>query len=391
MADILQLCIRYPPAPGGAETHVSSLTNSLVDLGHTISVYTSDLYKEFPFTKLEGDKKAKTTVPVKRHRSYSMKGDLHYVFFPSLFSSMLKEDFDIYHAHSYGYFHMNVASFFKNLKDKPFVITPHFHPEWSMWGGEKRKMIRGFYDKVIGQTVIDSTDKIIGVSRNEIDLLKSRFEIPEEKIEIIPNGIDPDEFEPIPAGDKFRERFDINGSLILYTGRLASNKGLLNLIDTMPKVLSEESDTTFVCVGEDEGMGKKIKKRARKHGVEDSLLLTGYIEDYDVFKSAYSAADIHVLPSEYEAFGIVLLEAMMCETPCIGTDVGGVPEVIDKGETGFIVEYGDTEILASKMLTLLRNPDMREKMGEKGRKRVLENFTWEKVAKEVEKVYEELL
>ncbi|MEF8834915.1 MAG: glycosyltransferase family 4 protein [Candidatus Thermoplasmatota archaeon] len=389
MTEVLQLCIRYPPAPGGAETHVSSLTNSLVDLGHSVSVYSSDLYKEFPFTKLDSDKKTK--VPVKRHRAYSLKDDLHYVFFPSLFSSMLKEDFDIYHAHSYGYFHMNVASFFKHLKDKPLVITPHFHPEWSMWGGKKRKMIRGFYDRAIGQTVLDSTDKIIGVSGNEISLLRERFEIPDEKIEVIPNGIDPDEFEPIPEGDKFRESFDIEGNLILYTGRLASNKGLLNLIDSMPKVLEEKPDTTFVCVGEDEGMEEQMKRKARKLGVEDSLLITGYIEDYDVFKSAYSAADIHVLPSEYEAFGIVLLEAMMCETPCIGTDVGGVPEVIDKGETGFIVDYGDIEGLASKILNLLRNPELRKKMGEKGRKRVLENFTWKKVAKKVERVYEELV
>ncbi|MBS3816342.1 MAG: glycosyltransferase family 4 protein [Candidatus Thermoplasmatota archaeon] len=389
MADILQLCIRYPPAPGGAETHVSSLTSSLVELGHSVSVYTSDLYKEFPFTRLEEEEKKK--IPVKRHRAYSLKGDLHYVFFPSLLRSLLSEDFDLYHAHSYGYFHMNVASFYKNLKDKPLVITPHFHPEWSMWGGKKRKKIRKLYDSCIAQSVMDSAERIIGVTRNEIDLLSERLDIPEEKVEIIPNGIDPEDFDPMPEGSTFKQRYDVESPMVLYTGRLASNKGLMDLVEAMPAVLKEDPDTTFVLVGEDEGMKEQIKKRAHELDVEDSLIITGYIEDYDVFKAAYAAADVYVLPSEYEAFGIVLLEAMMCETPCIGTDVGGVPEVIDEDETGFIVEYGDPKKLSSNILTLLRNPRMRKEMGEKGRKKVLENFTWKKVAEEVERVYEELI
>ncbi len=388
MKDVLMLCVRYPPAPGGAETHVRSIKKELSDLGYSVEVYTSDLYKEFPFTRL---KNIENNNDIKRHKAYSLPGDLHYVFYPSLLRSLTLEDFDIYHAHSYGYFHVNTAALFKHIKDIPLVLTPHFHPDWSMWGGKKRKFIRGIYDSMIAQKVIDSVDKIIGVSKNEMSLLKDKLNVPEEKIRIIPNGIDESEFTPIPNEELFREKYDIDGNLVLFTGRLATNKGLLTLVKSMPEILEEYPDTTFALVGEDEGMKSKIIGLADKLGVRDSLLITDYIEDYDIFKSAYSAADVYVLPSEYEAFGIVLLEAMMCETPCIGTKVGGVPEVIEDGKTGYILDYGEEEKLSDKVNYLLTDDNKRKKMGKAGRKRVLKNFTWEKVASDIKDVYEELI
>ncbi|MFW6041039.1 MAG: glycosyltransferase family 4 protein [Thermoplasmatota archaeon] len=390
--NILQLCVRYPPAPGGAETHVKELSERLSNIGYDIEIYTSDLYQEFPFKRLEEKPKDKIkNIKVKRHKAYTLKGDLHYLFYPKMFRSLCKNNFDLYHAHSYGYFHVNLAAFFKHIKDNPFVLTPHFHPEWSMWGGEKRRKIRSIYDTFIAQKVIDSTDRIIGVSRNEINLLKERLSIPEEKIKIIPNGIDPDKFTPIPEGDLFREKYDIEGKIILYAGRLASNKGLIQLVESIPKVKEDNPKVNFVIVGEDEGMEEKIIKRANELGVEENLRVIGYIEDYNIFKSSYSAADVFVLPSEYEAFGIVLLEAMMCETPCIGTKVGGIPEVINNGKTGLLIQYDDIKALSDTINQLLDNAKLRRKMGKMGRKRVLQKFTWKKVAISVSEVYDEIL
>lgn len=391
MANILQLCVRYPPAPGGAETHVRSLSQGLKELGHSVEVYTSDLYKEFPFTKMEKEGRKNQDIPVKRHKAYALPGDLHYVFYPSLCGTLMKEDFDIYHAHSYGYFHVNAASFFKNLKETPLVLTPHYHPRWSMWGGEKREKIRGIYDSLIAQKVIGSVDRIIGVSKNEISLLSEALDVPKKKVRIIPNGINEDDFTPIPDGEKFRDMYDIDGKMVLFTGRLASNKGLIHLVETMPKVLEDHPDTTFVVIGEDEGMRSEIKNRASRLGVEEHLKIIDYIEDYSVFKASYSAADVFFLPSEYEAFGIVLLEAMMCGTPCVATRVGGVPEVVSDGETGYLCDYGDTGDFASRISELLEDPKGRKGMGREGRKRVKKKFTWKKVARQVSKVYEELI
>ena len=384
------MCIRYPPAPGGAETHVYSISKELRRRGHELKVFTSDLYKEIPFVRLEHYGSEHEGIPVKRFKTYSLGGELHYVFFPALIPSLLKEECDIMHAHSYGYFHVNLSAFIKGLRKIPFVLTPHFHPEWSMWGGEKRRRIRRIYDRVIAKHVLDSADAIIGVSRHEIELLKT-IEFDESKVRIIPNGIEFSRFDPIPDASPFREKFNIDGQMILFTGRLATNKGLQILVKAMPDVLKEFPDTTFVLVGEDQGMKNRLKRIAEDLGVEKKLVFAGHITDENLFLSAYSACDVFVLPSEYEAFGIVLLEAMACQKPCIGTDVGGIPEVIVDGKSGIIVDYGDVHALANAITELLSDARKRDAFGRFGRERVKEKFTWAKVVEQIEDVYNESL
>ncbi|MFQ5909463.1 MAG: glycosyltransferase family 4 protein, partial [Thermoplasmata archaeon] len=313
---ILQLCVRFPPAPGGAETHVYSISKELIRRGHEVTVFTSDLYTETPFVRLSKASNAMDGIPVKRFRAHSLGGEMHYVFMPSILWNSLKEDVDVVHAHSYGYFHVNAAFLLKRLRGVPFVLTPHFHPEWSMWGGSRRRMLRRIYDQVLAPHVLESADRIIGVSRAEMNLMKGdRFD--QGKITIIPNGISQEDFEPLPDGHLFRERYGLSGRVVLFVGRLATNKGLLTLVDSIPSVLEEFKDTKFVLVGQDQGMESKLLHRATTLDVSDALVFTGHIEDPRLFRSAFASCDVFVLPSEYEAFGIVLLEAMMCERPCI--------------------------------------------------------------------------
>jgi glycosyltransferase involved in cell wall biosynthesis len=184
---------------------------------------------------------------------------------------------------------------------------------------------------------------------------------------------------------------DLGKNIILYVGRLASNKGLEVLIDSAPEVLKEHPDTTFAFVGEDEGMKELLIDKAKKLGIINNLLFTDHIKDEELFLSAFAACDVFVLPSEYEAFGIVLLEAQACKKPVIGTRVGGVPEAIGKEGAGVVVEYNDSHALSEAINSLLSDPKKRNKMGEIGRKRVKKYFTWETVVDQIEKVYEELL
>lgn len=319
-----------------------------------------------------------------------MGGEMHYVFVPALLWNSLKENVDVVHAHSYGYFHVNIAFLLKRLKGVPFVFTPHFHPEWSMWGGTRRRMLRRIYDKIFAPTVFESADRIIGVSLAEMALMNgNRFY--EGKTAIIPNGISPEDFEPLPDGQLFRERYGLSGRVVLFVGRLATNKGLMTLVDSIPSVLEELKETKFVLVGQDQGMKNKLLDRARSLGVYDALTITGHVEDPRLFRSAFSSCDVFVLPSEYEAFGIVLLEAMMCEKPCIATAVGGTSEVIVPNETGLLIEYGRADDLAEAIVEILSSPQKAREMGREGRKRVLRKFTWEKIAAEIEEVYEDLV
>jgi glycosyltransferase involved in cell wall biosynthesis len=262
-----------------------------------------------------------------------------------------------------------------------------------MWGGDKRKKLRKIYDKIMAPNVLNSVDRIIGVSHHEMELLRQIIKFDTSKIRYIPNGIDFSHFERIPSPDKFLKRHKPNpkGKTVLYVGRLASNKGLEVLVRAGPAVLKEYPDTTFMLVGEDEGMKDTLTKQAEKAGILKNIIFTGHIKDYDEFLGAYSACDIFVLPSEYEAFGIVLLEAQACKKPVIGTRVGGVPEAIGDEGAGIVVEYDDHKMLANSILKLLADEELCKNMGEIGRKRVKQSFTWEKVVTQIEAVYHELI
>jgi glycogen(starch) synthase len=387
--NILQLCIRFPPAPGGAENHVYHISKELIRRGHDLQVFTSDLYTEVPFVRIENPSPIYKGVPVKRFKAHSLKGEMHYVFIPFMLRTLLKENRDMIHTHSYGYYQTTSGAFAKKLRDTPLIITPHFHPPWSMWGGESRKRLRKIYDRLFGKSVIRAPDIVICHSKNEQELL-SNFSLPEEKIRIIPAGIDFNRFQTVPSPDYFRDFYNITDRIVLFVGRLASNKGLEHLMDAMPQIISQFKDTTLVLIGEDEGERKMLEERAERLGIKNRVVFTGYITDDELFKSAYSACDVFVLPSEYEAFGLVLLEAMACEKPCVATNVGGVPEVIEKGETGALVEYGKSDQLANAIIDLLGDDSKRKNMGKSGRERVKANFTWPKIVDQLEGIYKEV-
>ncbi len=198
-------------------------------------------------------------------------------------------------------------------------------------------------------------------------------------------------FETIPSPDRFREFYNINERFVLYVGRLASNKGLKHLIDAMPQIISQFKDTTLVMIGEDEGQRKMLEDKAKKLSIKDKVVFTGHITDDELFRSAYSACDVFVLPSEYEAFGLVLLEAMACEKPCVATNVGGVPEVLEEGKTGMLVEYGNSDKLAKVIIELLGDETKRKNMGRAGRERVKANFTWPKIVDQLERIYKDMV
>ena len=383
--NILQLCIRFPPAPGGAETHVYEISKELMKRKHNVSVFTSDLYTETPFKRMKQWEDSVNGIPVRRFRGYSLGGEAHYVFMPSMVFPTLKENVDILHTHSYGYFQTNVAAFAKKVKGIPLVFTPHFHPSWSSWGGRKRKMLRYFYDKMFSKPVFDAADVIICHSQHEIELMN----INPEKAKIIPAGVNFSLFDPPVDGNIFREKYNIDNKLVLFSGRLATNKGLHVIVKAMPFVLKNFPKTIFVFVGEDHGVKASLLNLAEKLGVKKNVLFTGHIRDERMFLSAYSACDVFVLPSEYEAFGIVLLEAMASGKMCIATRVGGIPEVL--GDCGVLVDYNNANQLGNAVVDILGDEERRKILGKKGRERVKKQFTWGKIADRLEDVYNDVL
>ena len=378
---ILQGCVRYPPAPGGAETVVKAYSEGLRDLGHDVEVVTTDLYTETPFVK----KKMPSVVNginVTRHKAYTVSGEAHYVLAPGMVQSFLSKNADIIHTHSYGYFQNHAGWIRERFQSTPWVITPHFHPSWSMWGGSKRKTLREFYDTVIGKGTLEAADLITCVSKHERDMLVSEIGLKEDNIKIIYNGINWADWSSVPNKEVFRKQYPtISEKFVLFAGRLATNKGLSDLISAMQ--LIDKKSVDLVITGADMGLGKQLEKEASGKGVTMHRL--GHIDD-ETYRSVLSAAEMLVLPSEYEAFGIVLLEAAAAKTPVIGTNVGGIPEAMSPGNNGLIVEYNDVNNLAKSIAILLEDEKMSIEMGKSGREWA-KKFSWESIVKEIEHEY----
>ena len=382
---ILQGCVRYPPAPGGAETVVKAYSEGLRDLGHDVEVITTDLYTETPFVKKEMPSEV-NGINVTRHKAYTVSGEAHYVLAPGMVQSFLSKKADIIHTHSYGYFQNHAGWIRERFQSTPWVITPHFHPSWSMWGGTKRKKLREFYDTVIGKGTMESADLITCVSKHERDMLVSEIGISEDNIKIIYNGINWNDWQILPDKNIFRKQYpDISDKFVLFAGRLATNKGLSDLISAMD--LLNQKSVDLVITGADMGLGKQLEKEALEKGVRMHRL--GHIDD-ETYRSVLAAAEMLVLPSEYEAFGIVLLEAAAAETAVIGTNVGGIPEAMSPGNNGLIVEYNDVDNLSKSIATLLDDAKMCKEMGKAGRVWA-KNFSWDSILKELEQEYSSII
>ena len=383
--NIIQGCVRYPPAPGGAETVVKAYSEGLLAKGHKVEVITTDLYTETPFVKKKMPSKV-GGVPVSRHSAFTVSGEAHYVLAPGMVKSFLSKEADIIHTHSYGYFQNHAGWIREKLQSTPWVITPHFHPSWSMWGGSKRRTLRDFYDSKIGKSTMEAADLITCVSKHERDMLISEIGIEHDNIKIIYNGINWEDWKDLPDPTLFKKKYSrISDKFVLFAGRLATNKGISDLIAAMSKIDSKNVD--LVLMGADMGLGDDLEKEAKSRNVNMHRL--GHVDD-EIYRSALSAATLMVLPSEYEAFGIVLLEAAAAKTPVIGTRVGGIPEAMSDGQNGFLVEFNDSLKLSEKISYLLEDEKLCSEMGSKGRE-FSSGFSWASIVDKIEEEYRTLL
>ena len=389
---VAQLATRYPPSPGGVERHVAELSAHLGARGHEISILTTELYREYPWQVLPPEVPREERTPfgsVHRLRAWSFPGEAHYTFFRELGPALEKARPEIVHAHTYGTHQVAVAARHRRRSGTPFVVTAHYHPPWSIEGGWWRRRLRAFYDTLLAAGVLDEAARLI-VQTPEEERLVRALDIPLPPIAIVPPG-----YRPLPSaaadGTTFSGRYDIPGPFFLFVGRLASNKGLLALLDGFAPLARRESNVSLVLVGEDGGMAATVDDRARELGLAGRVRRVGHVVEDRLLAAAYREARALILPSDYEAFGLVLLEAMAEGTPVIATRVGGVPAIVDDGRTGLLVPAGEPAPLGEAIARIWADPELGRRLGEAGRTTVVPRFTWEAVAASLEGVYREVL
>jgi len=206
-----------------------------------------------------------------------------------------------------------------------------------------------------------------------------------ERIEVIYNGIDAEPFVQ-PSARNFRAEWRVkSGELVLgFVGQLDERKGIRILLAAFQRIKREWPQSRLVFVGQGP-LRDLIVREIEKQGWGEAALLIGFVDD---IAGVMQALDILLLPSYWEGFGIVLIEAMAAGKPAISTDTSSMPEIIVDGQTGFVVPPGDAGMLAERAIQLLRNAAQREKFGFAARQRVLEKFTQQRMIEELENLFE---
>lgn len=212
------------------------------------------------------------------------------------------------------------------------------------------------------------------------------------KVRVIYNPSGPHQSWSLSHTNDFRLKFNIPNdvSLVAQIANVTPVKGCEDFVQAVVHVCQAMPDTRFLLVGGTPypDYQRIITSLIKYHGLQNHFILTGFRQD---ILDIYAAIDLLVLPSHYEPFGRVLIEAMAAGKPVIGTRVGGIPEIIDDGVTGLLVPPHSPEELAQAIIKILQDPEMARRMGEAGRKRAQELFSVERYVAEIEKIYEELL
>ena len=253
---------------------------------------------------------------------------------------------------------------------KPFACTPLIHFEDP-----------NHRNPLLWKALKDATGVIACSNYEKEGMMK--MGIHPSKIHLVPMGINFDEWEDCD-GERFRRKYGLTGKrLILFVGTKGYNKGAIHLLEAVGKIAKDMGDVTLVSLG----LPTEEWKRKRSTLHKAHLLDLGYVSEEEK-RDAFDACDLFAMPSRYDSFGIVYLEAWRCAKPVIGANVGAIPEIIEEGEDGMLVKFGDVNQLASTMLHLLKNSDLCKRMGEKGRRKVVERFNWQKNIGKIEDVFE---
>lgn len=233
---------------------------------------------------------------------------------------------------------------------------------------------------------IEKSDVVTAVS----DSLKNQtYEMinPDKEIQTVYNFVDEREYSPKDSsGLKADLGLSENAKILIHVSNFRKVKRVMDVVETFSKV-NREMDTRLLLVGDGPEMGR-IVQQVRELNLEKQVLFLG---KRDNLSELYSLSDAKLLLSEKEAFGLVLLEAMACGVPCVGSSIGGIPEIINHGENGFLVELGDTDRAAEFIISMLKDEEMHKKMKLAALATVKERFHSEQILKQYEKIYEGLL
>ncbi|HEX4759494.1 MAG TPA: glycosyltransferase family 4 protein [Thermoleophilaceae bacterium] len=382
----LILSWEYPPLiEGGLARHVRKLSENLVDQDVEVHVLTRG-HEESPPEEERGG------VIVHRVREPKRPRELgeFVTWIEHMNADMLaagvelgdRYDFDLVHGHDWL-----VAVAGDHLAKRfrcPLVVTIHAteYGRHQGWVNEHpQSHIHG-----VERWMANRAERVITCSAYMREHVADIYGLEERRIAVIPNGIDPSELVPVDDLDHLRAQFAApDERLVLLVGRLVYEKGFQLALEALPGLIQRLGDVRFIVAGS--GTHEvELRKQASELGLDEHGTFVGWIGD-DVLHSLYRIADLTVVPSIYEPFGLVALEAMASGCPCLVADTGGLREVVPNESVGLRFRSRDPESLGTMAERLLTDNDLRDRLVAEAQEHVL-TFDWADVARQVAAVYE---
>jgi phosphatidylinositol alpha-mannosyltransferase len=362
----------YYPHPGGISEHVHHLTLELRRRGHKVDILTAKTKnKHFPFVD------PPYVIRIGKGLKFPINKSLTNVTFSPLLTKKVKEILDRgYHiVHIHGSLAPMLPLLAVNYSKSVNVFTFHAAHDESVW-----------YE-LFKPILINSFMKIhVPIAVSEVAKQSVARYFP-GNYRVIPNGIDTERFNP--QVEPFTELMEKGVYNILFVGRLEPRKGFKVLIKALPYVKAIIPRIKLIVVGG----GPLFKWYSNKveDEIKENIVFVGTVPPEDLPRY-YRSAHIFVSPAiGGESFGIVLLEAMASGTPIVASNIPGYSHVVENGREGLLVPPESPQLLASAIVTLLKNARLRKKMGERGREKAIEKYAWSRVAEQIEKVYFEAL
>jgi len=273
-----------------------------------------------------------------------------------------------------------IGSITGKLKKTASVISVH-----TDWRAKIQPTRKGYYYlRLMERTSFSLSDRILPIS----EFLKSKvvtYGCQKEKLLVLHNRVDTRLFDRTRRDPDIKKKLNSTGPIVLYVGRLAEDKRVDYVIECAPYVLGEKPNARFILIG-DGPLRSRLQKRVNDLGLSANVAFLGVVE-HDVLPYYYTAADVVVCPYS----GNVLLEAMASGTPVVGFDIEWHSEVIQDGQTGILVEYGDAVSMAQAILSMLQDRDLRKRLGENARKLVVSEYGWETVTEQELSILREVL
>jgi glycosyltransferase involved in cell wall biosynthesis len=293
---------------------------------------------------------------------------------PGQLWELLTASTDVLHVHAFGYPPTWFGRLVGALRDLPRVVTPHV--DEGTGSGISRQ-----YARTMARATLRGASRVVALTQREATYLEG-LGVPGELLRVIPNGIDLEEFRDLPPPEPH------TSLRILSVGRIyPRQKGLDTLVEAFGR-MTGRGPAELRLVGEDWGGQAVLQANARRLGVADRVHFTGPVARARLLQE-YASCDLFVLPSRFEPFGIVLLEAMASGKPIVASRTGGIPEVVEDGRSAMLVPPGDPEALAAAMRAVGEDPERRERMGRAGKERVL-RFAWPTLAPKFLQLFEEV-